>query len=115
MKGMPEVKEREPVARRKERSEGVGSQVEVEGRQPEVESVIEKWERQVRAGGMSDGVSGGVVVAGDDDQPAVTLPITREEMVRGRKLSVWDSLRWLAEWAARQVKRLAGRVRYKER
>ncbi len=83
----------------------------------EVESVIEKLERQTKADqqqqDVSDDLSNTVVVA-SDDQPGVTLPVTKNDIVQGQKLSVWESLRWLAEWAWRQVKKFSGRVRYQE-
>jgi len=121
MKSMSEAKEKEPVVTRKvERviKEEVVEQSEVKGRLPEVESVIEKLERDVKGdqkkGEGQDDVTTTTVVPAGDDQPAVTLPVTQDDIVQGQKMSVWESLRWLAEWATRQIKRFAGRVRYKE-
>ncbi len=83
----------------------------------EVESVIEKLERQAKVDNRqqdaNDDVSGGTVVPASDDQPAVTLPVTQDEVVQGQKMPVWMSFRWLAEWAMRQIKKFSGRVRYR--
>ncbi len=82
----------------------------------EVESVIEKLERQTRVDNQNQDQNGdinaGTVVSASDDQPAVTLPLTQNDMTQGQKMSVWESLRWLAEWAVRQVKKFHGRVEY---
>ena len=119
--GMPELKEKEPTKQVESIKKSTESEVVYqpeEKRSLEVESVIEKIERQARGdqqqNDIRDDVSGATVVSASDNQPAVTLPVTQEEVVQGRKLSVWDSLRWLAEWATRQIKRFAGRVRYRE-
>ncbi len=119
--GMPELKEKEPVRQteqiRKQPEGEVVYQPE-EKRSLEVESVIEKIERQARGdqqqNDVQDDVSGATVVPASDDQPAVTLPVTKTEIVEGRKLRVNESWRWLVEWAIKQIKKFHGRVRYRE-
>ena len=119
MNNMPEVKEKEPVVSRRveQVSEEVVQQPEVKERSLEVESVIEKIERDMKGdqkkGDVQDDVST-TVVPTSDDQPAVTLPVSQDDVVQGQKLSVWESLRWLAEWAIRQIKKFHGRVVYRE-
>jgi len=119
MNNMPEVKEKEPVVSRRveQVSEEVVQQPEVKERSLEVESVIEKIERDMKGdqkkGDVQDDVST-TVVPTSDDQPAVTLPVSQDDVVQGQKLSVWESLRWLAELAIRQIKKFHGRVVYRE-
>ena len=116
---MPELKEKEPVVIKSEEQvvESEATYQPEKERSLEVESVIEKLERQAkgdqRQSDVQDDVSGATVVPANDDQPAVTLPITQADVVKGRKLSVGESLRWLAEWAIKQIKKFNGRVRYK--
>lgn len=44
----------------------------------------------------------------------VTLPLTEAEIKEDAHKSVWESVRWLAEWCMRQVKLLPGKVMYKK-
>lgn len=112
---MPDVKEQEPTSssQREPLSPLEGGEVSEEPeRSPEVESVIEKLERQ-RAQKTGDAQDDTTVVPASD-QPAVTLPVTQDDMVQGKKLPILASLRWLVEWAVRQIKKLGGRARYHE-
>lgn len=114
---MPEQKEQEPVGSAVEKQQlpkTESIEVDKDEMSPEVESVVEKIERQrKKKNDTSDDVSGTVVPA-SDDQPAVTLPITKDDMQTGEKLSVFESFRWLVEWARKQVKKLGGRVTYEK-
>ena len=119
--GMPELKEKEPVRQAeqiKKQPEGEVVYQPEEKRSLEVESVIEKIERQARGdqqqNDVQDDVSGATVVPASDDQPAVTLPVTKTDIVKGKKLKVTESWRWLVEWAIKQIKKFHGRVRYQE-
>jgi hypothetical protein len=46
--------------------------------------------------------------------PRVILPLTEEEVRKGLHQKVWESIRWLAEWCARQLRMLSGRAEYKK-
>ena len=84
---------------------------------PEVESWMEKVEHhEVRAPNQ-------VVVAdqtaqmptGDyAAQPVIVLPITQQAVQIGMKKSVQDSIRWLAEWCVKMMKKFHGLVVYRE-
>ncbi|MBI5465562.1 hypothetical protein HY946_03040 [Candidatus Gottesmanbacteria bacterium] len=37
--------------------------------------------------------------------PAISLPLTDDKIVGGLAASIWASLRWLAEWCLRQLKK----------
>lgn len=113
---MPDTKEQEPASTSLEQEPLISPEGEGVVGEPEhsleVESVIEKLERQraKKAGDAQDDVT--VVPA--SDQPAVTLPVTQDDIVQGKKLPILASLRWLVEWAVRQIKKLGGRARYHE-
>jgi len=84
---------------------------------PEVESWMEKVEHhEVRAPSQ-------VVVAdqtaqmptGDyAAQPVIVLPVTQQAVQAGMKKSVKDSIRWLAEWCVKMMKKFHGLVVYRE-
>lgn len=76
----------------------------------EAESVIEKIEKQRR---RVSGVQDDTTVVSASDQPAVTLPVTQDEVKEVRKIPIIFSLRWLVEWAKKQIKKLKGRVKYR--
>lgn len=113
---MPDKKEQEPVsvvergAKTKETIEAPGKP----DRSPEVESVIEKLETQRVKKSPGDVQDDASTVVLPSDQPAVTLPVTQDDIVKGKKLPIITSLRWLVEWAVRQVKKFGGRVKYHE-
>lgn len=51
----------------------------------------------------------GVAPAGENipqQQPAVTLPLSDEQIAQGLRQSVWSSWRWLAQWCVRRLKQL---------
>lgn len=84
---------------------------------PEVESWMEKVKHhEVRAPSQ-------VVVAdqtaqaptGDyASQPVIVLPVTQQAVQAGMKKSVQDSIRWLAEWCVKMMKKFHGLVVYRE-
>lgn len=110
---MPDDKEREPLITPEskpetETQENVGS-----GEQEhslEAESVIEKIEKQRKR--VSD-IQDDTTVVSASDQPAVTLPVTQDEVEGAGKIPIISSLRWLVEWAKKQIKKLKGRVKYR--
>jgi len=116
---MPEQKEREPVVE-KSSVEGEKKGGIVEGknkkRVPEIDSVVEKIERKYSdknqvVSDASDDVSGSQPVS---DQPAVTVPVTRDDVAVGSKMPVSSSFRWLVAWVVRQIKKFKGRVVFKK-
>lgn len=44
--------------------------------------------------------------------PTISLPLTDDKIVTGLGASIWASLRWLAEWCIRQLKKV--RVKLKK-
>lgn len=38
--------------------------------------------------------------------PAVTLPLSDDQIAQGLKQSVWSSWRWLAQWCVRKLKQI---------
>lgn len=38
--------------------------------------------------------------------PAVTLPLSDDQIARGLKQSIWSSWHWLAQWCVRKIKQL---------
>jgi len=51
----------------------------------------------------------GVAPAGENipqQQPAVTLPLSDDQIAQGLKQSVWSSWHWLAQWCVRRLKQL---------
>lgn len=84
---------------------------------PEVESWMEKVEHhEVKAPAQT-------VVAdqtaqqptGDyASQPVIVLPITQQATKTGMKKGVQDSIRWLAEWCVKMMKKFHGLVVYRE-
>lgn len=45
-------------------------------------------------------------------QPAVTLPVTQNDMQVGATMPVTTAFRWLVEWVNRQIKKYKGNVAY---
>jgi hypothetical protein len=42
--------------------------------------------------------------------PAVTLPLSDDQIATGLKQSIWSSWRWLAEWCVRKLKQVHGNL-----
>ncbi len=85
--------------------EEVASEVEVS---PELQAIgVEKYSERVDL--PPDVVKMGVTASGPGQpvQPAqvVVLPLTDEEINQGLHASILSSLRWLAEWCVRQLKK----------
>ena len=84
---------------------------------PEVEGWLEKLEKgeEIRLPQPVTDDQGQVVLDDSTPQePKIVLPLTKEEMERGLHKKVWESMRWLAEWCKRLIKKASGRVFYKE-
>lgn len=102
---MDRLKESEP------RSEGrvaveVGKTVEV---QPAVESWMEKIEKRFgRVPNQTQTPLDDKVVVQNPQaqQPPVTLPVTHQTMVAGKKSKVEEGITWLVTWVIRKIKML---------
>lgn len=46
-------------------------------------------------------------------QPVIVLPLSQQKVQQGTKKSVVDSMRWLAEWCIRIIKKFHGKVVYR--
>lgn len=71
------------------------------------EGILERVEKA--AGPVVDDSTGRVVLTPTQSQTqqVVTLPLTEEEIKHGLHHKIFDSIRWLAEWSLRIVKKAA--------
>ena len=84
-------------------------------KKPEIAGYIEKVEKEAElAPTVVDDYTQQILMTAPSSQaPQVTLPLTEEEITQGLHHKVWESVRWLAEWCVRQVKKLHGAVKYR--
>lgn len=87
--------------------------------EPEVESWLEKLEKEdtrLQQPVVDDSSTGSGQVVLDNTQPSnfkVVLPLTKDEVEKGLKDKVVNSVRWLAEWCMRMIKMFGNKVVYK--
>lgn len=98
-----------------ETSEEVGVQ---EIKEPEVPPEVEGWVERVERGDIQlpQPVSHRgqtLVQSAQPKQVHVVLPLSEEGVIRGLHLKVIYSLRWLAEWCIRLLKKFPGKVLYR--
>ena len=108
-----EVLRPSPEEQAEEAVEGYIERVE---KKPEIAADVQQW---VKPG------SGSVTLPQVNDfgqmvqqqaqqqQKPITLPLTQDELKDGLHHKIIDSVRWLAEWSIRMIKRYPGRVFYK--
>lgn len=114
---MPDNKEQELAVASKDAQVPIPESVEKSQEKVvslEVESVIEKLERNVKSQGDDKQDDLGTVVQPISDQPAVTLPLTQGEVDEGEKLGMNSSYRWLVEWVKMMMEKLGKRGKYKK-
>lgn len=72
----------------------------------EAEGYIEKVEKEAElAAPVVDDYTKQVLVgAAASQKPKVTLPLTDDQIQKGLHHKIWEGIRWLAEWCARQLK-----------
>jgi galactose-1-phosphate uridylyltransferase len=111
------AKEQEPVS-----PVGASERVPiVEMREPkelpeEVEGWLERVEREDVEQPRAVVHKGKTIVSPSAPQDvSVTLPLTEEEVKQGLHHKLVESVRWMAEWCARIVKKYHGRIAYKIR
>lgn len=77
----------------------------------EIEGYIEKVEKEAElAKPVVDDYTQQVLVGSAAPQkPKVTLPLTDDQIKQGLHHKVWEAIRWLAEWCARQLKMIRNR------
>ena len=88
--------------------------------EPEVESWLEKLEKEDAALQQPVTDDKGQVVLDDVDDKKknkfkVVLPLTKEDVDKGLHRKVLDSVRWLAEWCVRMMKMFSGKVAYRRK
>jgi hypothetical protein len=110
--------EHEPVPRASrviESVEEIPTTPEVE-KKPEFKGYMEKVETEPElAKPIVDDYTQQVLLKSAEPQNVkITLPLTSDEAQKGLKMSIWDSMRWLALWCVRQFKMLKGRAEYKQ-
>jgi len=84
--------------------------------EPEVEGWLEKLEKEETQLPQPVTDDKGQVVLDDAQKQAgfkVVLPLTKDEVEKGLRHKVIDSLRWLAEWCLRLVKMFGNKVAYR--
>lgn len=84
---------------------------------PEVESWMEKVEHHEVKAPSQVVVADQTAQAPTGDyaaQPVIVLPVTQQAVQIGMKKSVKDSIRWLAEWCVKMMKKFHGLVVYRE-
>lgn len=71
----------------------------------EAEGYIEKVEKEAElAKPVVDDYTKQVLVGSASQKPKVTLPLTEDQIKKGLHHKIWEGIRWLAEWCARQLK-----------
>lgn len=86
--------------------------------EPEVEGWLEKLEKEDAQlqQPVVDDKTGQTVLANTNQQQhgfKVVLPLTKDEVAKGLKEKVVNSIRWLAEWCMRMIKMFGSKVAYK--
>ena len=86
--------------------------------EPEVEGWLEKLEKEDTKlqQPVIDQTTGQTVLDDSNQQQSgfkVTLPLTKDEMEKGLKDKVVNSIRWLAEWCMRMIKMFGNKVAYR--
>jgi hypothetical protein len=86
--------------------------------EPEVEGWLEKLEKedaQLQQPVVNQQT--GKVILDNSHLPTgfkVILPLTKDEVEKGLRLKVVDSMRWLAEWCIRLIKMFGNKVAYRK-
>ncbi len=96
--------------------EEIPASPEIENK-PELAGYMEKVEKEAELSKpiVDDYTQQVLLKPAANQNPKVILPLTLEEEQAGLKSGIWESLRWLAEWCARQFKALKGRAEFKNR
>ena len=86
--------------------------------EPEVEGWLEKLEKEDTKlqQPVVDQTTGQTVLDDSQQQKTnfkVVLPMTKDEVEKGLKHKIIDSVRWLAEWCIRMIKMFGNRVAYR--
>ena len=87
--------------------------------EPEVEGWLEKLEKEDTKlqQPIVDQTTGQTVLDDSGQQQSgfkVILPLTKDEMEKGLKDKVVNSIRWLAEWCMRMIKMFGNKVAYRK-
>jgi len=88
---------------------------------PEIEGWLEKLEREDSQlqQPVTDQATGQTGVSDSTTQQQsgfkVVLPMTKDEVERGLKQKVVNSVRWLAEWCIRMIKMFGNKVAYRRK
>lgn len=85
---------------------------------PEIPPEVEKVEAVAGAEislpqPVTDDTGAVIVDTPTPQQPAITLPLTEEEIERGLGYKITYSIRWLAEWCKRLLKIFGGKFIYR--
>jgi hypothetical protein len=85
-------------------------------KKPELEGYIEKVEKESELGKpVIDDYTQQVLMSSPGSlKNKIQLPLTEEEIKNGPHHKIWEGIRWLAEWCARQAKMLHGKILYRD-
>lgn len=92
----------------------VGQETELD---PEVQEYMERVEKEKVALNQPIVMNGNPIAhppGWQPPEPNITLPTTRDKVLFGMKQKVGTSVRWLAEWCYRMIKKFHGRVVYSQ-
>ncbi len=110
--------EREPVSPSKEIPVSHVTQIPEKIKvRKEVESWLEKVEKASTTlpKTVTDDQTGQPLVQSTNSQtPKITLPLTRNQILKGAKQKVGSAFRWLAEFCLRLIKIKKGQVKFKK-
>jgi len=109
-----EVLRPSPEEQAEEAVEGYIERVE---KKPEIDSDVAAFVKPIGGqvtmpGSVGDDFGQTVMQQAASDDPAIVLPLTEEEVRDGLHHRVIDSLRWLAEWSVKLIKKYPGKVFY---
>lgn len=102
--------------------QGVGMEkVPVVERKAEMRPEMRGWIRKLEEGEeiqlpqpVTDGAGQPIVQAAAPQQPQIILPLDEDQFVAALRKTVYDSIRWLAEWCRRLLKMFPGRIAFKK-
>lgn len=91
-----------------------------EYQEPEPGPEVKDWMQKLEEGEtiqlpqpVTDDYGQVLVQSAGSQKPKIVLPLDEDEVIEGLHQKVINSLRWLAEWCVRVMKKASGRVFYK--
>lgn len=117
---VPSPKEQKEILSQIESGLGM-EKVPVVERKAEVRPEVKDWLRKLEEGEeiqlpqpVTDNSGQPLVQAAAPQQPTIILPLDEPSYLIGFKKTIYDSLRWLAEWCRRILRMLPDRVVFRK-